>query len=180
MLKAIIKRNDNLASVIVVVVSAVVFAAVIILRQDMVKINPGFDAHIFARFNAAINFTVSVLLITGFILVRNRKYEAHRNVMLTSIVLSSLFLLSYIAHHLLAPETKFGGTGNIRYFYFFILITHICLAGIILPFILWTSYQSLSGNFAKHKKWARYTFPVWLYVSITGVLVYIMISPYYV
>jgi putative membrane protein len=180
MLKAVIKRNDSLASIIVGVVSVVVFGAVVALRQDVVKLHPSFDAHIFAKLNAIINFTVSILLVTGYVLVRRRRYEAHKTVMLTSIVLSSLFLLSYIAHHLLAPETKFGGAGPIRNFYFFILITHIFLAAIILPFILWTSYQSLSGNFAKHKKWARYTFPIWLYVSITGVLVYLMISPYYV
>lgn len=177
--KAVIQRNDSLARWLIIAVSAVVFIAVVALRQDAVKINPGFDAHIFARVNAVINFMVSILLITGYILVRNKKYMAHKNVMLTSIVLSTLFLVSYIAHHLLAPETHFGGMGPIRYFYFFILITHICLAAIILPFILFTSYQSLSGDFKKHKKIARITFPIWLYVSVTGVLVYLLISPYY-
>lgn len=179
MLKASIERNDKTAYILIFVVSIVVFAAVVLLRQDAVKLNPGFDAHIFARLNAAINFTVSVLLITGYILIRQRRYEAHRAVMLTAMVLSALFLVSYIAHHLLASETHFGGQGPIRYFYFFILITHIFLAAIILPFILYTSYQSLSGQFARHRKIARYTFPLWLYVSITGVLVYLLISPYY-
>jgi putative membrane protein len=179
MLKAWIKPNDSIAYRLIAIVSIVVFAAVVALRYDAVKINPGFDAHIFARFNALINFTVSVLLISGYVLVMRRKYKAHRTVMLTSIVLSSLFLLSYIAHHLLAPETHFGGEGPVRYFYYFILITHIFLAAVILPFILITSYRSLSGEFLKHKKIARITFPIWLYVSITGVLVYLFISPYY-
>jgi putative membrane protein len=180
MIKASIKRNDNAAYWFIGIVSVVVFAAVVLLRQDAIKLTPGFDAHIFARVNALINFSVSVLLVLGYVLVRQRKYEAHRNVMLSCILLSTLFLLSYIAHHLLAPETKYGGDGPLRYFYFFILATHIILAAVILPFILFTSYQSLSGDFAKHKKVARITFPIWLYVSITGVLVYLMISPYYV
>jgi putative membrane protein len=179
MLKASISRNDKSAYIFIGVVSVVVFAAVVLLRQDAVKLNPGFDAHIFARVNAVINFIVSVLLIAGFVLIKQRRYEAHRAVMLSSMVLSALFLVSYIAHHLLAPETHFGGQGAIRPVYFFILITHIFLAAIILPFILYTSYQSLSGQFAKHKKIARVTFPIWLYVSITGVLVYLLISPYY-
>jgi len=180
MLKASIEKNDKAAYWFIGIVSTIVFAAVVLLRSKVIKINPGFDAHIFARISAFINFAVSVLLIVGYVLVRNKKYEAHRTAMLASILLSVIFLVSYIAHHLLASETKFGGEGNIRYFYFFILITHIILAAIILPFILFTSYQSLSGDFAKHKKVARITFPIWLYVSVTGVLVYLMISPYYV
>jgi putative membrane protein len=180
MLTPLFKKNDKLAYWIIGILSVVVFAAVVLLRQDAIKLNLGFDAHIFAKVNVAINATVSVLLLAGFYLVKQKKLEAHRAVMLTCIVLSTLFLVSYIAHHLLAPETHFGGDGPIRYFYFTILITHIILAAVILPFILFTSYQSLSGDYAKHKKVARITFPIWLYVSITGVLVYLMISPYYV
>ena len=111
MLQASIKRNDKNAYIFIGVVSVVVFAAVVLLRQDAVKLNLGFDAHIFARVNACINFLVAVLLITGYLLVRQRKYGAHRTVMLSSIVLSTLFLVSYIAHHLLAPETHFGARG---------------------------------------------------------------------
>ena len=179
MLQASIKRNDSLAYVVIGVVSLIVFLAVVLLKREAVKIDAGFNAHIFATINAFINSAVSVLLVTAFILVKQKKYLAHKRVMLASIILSSLFLVSYIAHHLLAPETKFGGEGNIRYIYFFILITHIFLAAIILPIILYTAYQSLSGQFAKHRKIARYTFPLWLYVSVTGVLVYLLISPYY-
>ena len=177
--QASIPRNDKTAYWLIGIVSVVVFSAVVLLRSDVIKFHTGFDAHVFARINAVINSAVSVLLITGYILVMNKQYMAHRNVMLVAIVLSALFLLSYIAHHLLEPETHFGGEGFIRYFYFTILITHIFLAAIILPFILFTSYQSLSGDFKNHKKIARITFPIWLYVSITGVLVYFLISPYY-
>lgn len=98
---------------------------------------------------------------------------------MSAIVLSVLFLVSYIAHHLLSGDTKFGGEGTIRLVYFIILITHIFLAAVILPFILFTAYRSLTGEYEKHKKLARYTWPLWLYVSVTGVIVYLMISPYY-
>ncbi len=179
MLKASISRNDRLAYTIIGTLSVVVFAVVAALPKLHLNVQLPFDAHIFAAINAVINSVVSVLLVTGYVLVRQKNYEPHKKVMLSAIVLSSLFLLSYIAHHLFAGETKFGGEGNIRYFYFFVLITHIILAAFILPFILYTSYQSLSGQFVKHKKIARYTFPLWLYVSITGVLAYLFISPYY-
>lgn len=179
MLQASIKQNDKAAYWFIGIVSAVVFSAVVLLKNNPFSIQVGFDAHIFAEINALINTAVTVLLIAGYVLVRQKKYEAHKKVMLGAILLSVGFLLSYIAHHLLGGETKFGGEGWIRGFYFFILITHIILAGIILPFILYTAYQSLSGQFAKHRNIARITFPIWLYVSITGVLVYLMISPYY-
>lgn len=179
MIQASIQRNDKAAYWFIGVVSVVVFGAVVLLKNNTFPIEVGFDAHIFAQINAIINSAVSVLLIAGYVLVLRKNYVAHRAVMLSAILLSVGFLVSYIAHHLLAGETKFGGEGWIRTFYFFILITHIILAAIILPFILYTSYQSLSGQFAKHKKIARITFPIWLYVSITGVLVYLMISPYY-
>lgn len=175
-----LERNDKGAYWIIGIVSAIVFGAVVLLKQGTVHMDLGFDAHIFAHINAVVNTIVSVLLMTGYILVLNKKYDAHKNVMLAAIGFSVLFLLSYIAHHLFAGETKFGGVGAVRYIYFFILITHIILAAVILPFILYTSYQSLSGQYAKHKKVARITFPIWLYVSVTGVIVYLLISPYYV
>jgi putative membrane protein len=100
--------------------------------------------------------------------------------MLWAIVLSILFLVSYIAHHLLAGDTKFGGEGLMKGVYYFILLTHIPLAAIILPFILFTAYRGLTGEYVSHRKLSRYTWPLWLYVSITGVLVYVFISPYYV
>ena len=179
MLKASIEQNDKLAYRIIGIVSVVVLLIVAALPKFYLGVNVSFDPHIFAFANAIINSTVTILLIVGLILVKQKKYELHKKVMLTAIALSGLFLASYIAHHLFAQETKFGGEGSIRAFYFFILITHIILAAVILPFILYTSYQSLSGQFAKHKKIVRYTFPLWLYVSITGVLVYLLISPYY-
>lgn len=179
MIAPVFKKNDKVAKLFIFTVSFVVFAAVAFLSKFQLKVSLGFDVHVFALINAFINTAVSIILIAAFIAVKNKKHIAHRNLMYTAIVLSTLFLISYIAHHTLAGDTKFGGEGAIRYVYFFILITHIFLAAIILPFILFTAYRALTGEFGKHKKLARYTFPLWLYVSITGVLVYLLISPYY-
>ena len=178
-MKPTIAKNDQLANTLIITVSIVVFVVVAALPKLHLSVSLPFNPHAFALLNAVINSTVSILLIAAFIFVKQKNYEAHKKTMLGAIVLSSLFLVSYIAHHLFAGETKFGGEGTLRIFYLFILITHIVLAAIILPLILFTAYRSLTGEFARHKKWARYTFPLWLYVSITGVLVYLLISPYY-
>jgi putative membrane protein len=111
--------------------------------------------------------------------VKSKKYLLHKRIMITAIILSCLFLVSYICHHLFTDETKFGGQGPIRYVYYFILGTHIILAAIILPFILFTAYRSMIGEFARHSKLAKITWPIWFYVAVTGVVVYFMISPYY-
>jgi putative membrane protein len=100
--------------------------------------------------------------------------------MLWALGFSVIFLLSYICHHLLTGETAYGGSGLIKIVYYFILITHIVLAGLILPFILFTAYRGLTAEYDKHKKLARITWPLWLYVAVTGVVVFLMISPYYV
>ena len=177
--KPVIAKNDTTVKWLIGIVSVVVFGVVAALPQIHLGIQLPFNPHIFASFNAIINSTVSLLLVLAVVLVKQKNYEAHKKVMLAAIVLSSLFLVSYIAHHLFAGETKFGGEGAIRIFYLVLLTTHIILAAIILPVVLFTAYRSLTGEYAKHKKIARYTFPLWLYVSVTGVIVYLMISPYY-
>jgi len=179
MLAPVIKKNDKQARLLILVVSFVVFAAVALLSKFKLQVDLGFNPHLFALFNAVVNTMVSILLVAALIAVKKKNYEAHKKMMMTAMILSILFLVSYIAHHLLAGETKYGGQGVLRYVYYFILATHIPLAAIILPFILFTAYRSLTGEFAKHKKLARYTWPLWFYVSVTGVLVYLMISPYY-
>lgn len=180
MLSPAIKKNDKQARLLIITISVVVFAAVALLSKFKLQLDLGFNVHIFAAISAMLNTTVSILLIVAFIAVRNKNYQLHKRLMLVAIVLSVLFLVSYISHHLLAGETKYGGIGTLRYIYYFILATHIPLAAIILPFILFTAYRSLTGEYAAHKKIARYTWPLWLYVSITGVLVYLLISPYYI
>lgn len=179
MIAPALKKNDKQARLLIYTASFVVFAAVALLSRFKLEVDLGFDVHVFALINAVINFIVTILLIVGLVTIKNKQYIAHRNTMMLAMILSTLFLVSYIAHHLLAGETKFGGEGTIRGIYYFILATHIPLAAIILPFILFTAYRSLTGEFEKHKKLAKYTWPLWLYVSVTGVLVYILISPYY-
>jgi putative membrane protein len=157
------------------------------------KVNLSFDVHIFARANAIINATVAVLLLAGLYFVKQKNYELHKKIMITAMVLSVLFLASYICHHLFAGETLYGDTdgikglseaervaaGGSRTVYLLILITHIPLAGLALPFILFAAYRALIGEYDKHKKIVRIIWPVWFYVAVTGVIVYLMISPYY-
>ena len=181
MLTPALAKNDKKANWIIWSASVAVFALVAITSRYKLELNLGFNVHLFALLNAIINSTVSILLVAGLITAKNRKFEAHKRIMLLAIGLSTLFLLSYVGHHLLAGETKYGGEHDARYYtYIFILATHIPLATIILPFALFTAYRSLTGEYEKHRKLAKYTWPLWLYVSITGVLVYWFISPYYV
>ena len=193
MLIPVWKKNDRKASVLIIVFSIIVFAAIILLSRVKLEVNLGFDTHLFAKANAIINSIVAILLITALVAVKNKKYEVHKKLMLTAMLLSILFLISYICHHLFAGETKFGdidhngivsevekvNAGSLRIVYYIILSTHIPLAGIILPFILFTAYRALIGEYARHKKLARITWPVWFYVAVTGVVVYLMICPYY-
>ena len=183
MLTPSLKKNDKKANLLIWTASFVVFAAVAFLVNFKLfkGVDLGFNVHLLALTNAVINGTVSVLLVWALMAVRNKQFLLHKRLMMTAIILSVLFLVSYIGHHLLADETKYGGAHDAKYYiYLFILITHIFLATIILPFILFTAYRSLTGEYEQHKKLAKYTWPLWLYVSITGVLVYLMISPYYV
>ena len=179
MLQASIQKNDGKAKLLIGVFSFVVFSAVVLLSRFKLEIDLGFNVHIFAAINAVINSIIAVLLVAALMAVKNKKHLLHKNLMLGALVLSILFLVSYIAHHLLAGETKFGGEGTIRIIYLIILFTHIFLAAIILPFILYTAYRALTGEFESHKKLAKYTWPLWFYVAVTGPVVYLMISPYY-
>lgn len=180
MLPASIQKNDKTANLLIILFSLIVFVAVVFLSKIKLELALPFNVHLFAKFNALINSAVSFLLLVGLLSVKRGRYALHKKVMLTAMVLSFLFLVSYICHHLLSDSTVFGGEGTIRYVYYFILITHIILAAIILPFILFTSYRALVAEFTAHKKLARITWPIWFYVSVTGVIVYLMISPYYV
>lgn len=193
MLPPALAKNDRKANWLIIVFSVVVFLIIGYLNRIKLDVNAGFDVHIFALFNAIINSIVTVLLVMALIAVKQKKYLLHKRLMLTALLLSVLFLISYICHHLLAGDTIFGDTnhdnilseeekaavGGLRTFYYTILITHIPLAGLILPFILFTAYRALIAEWPVHKKLARVTWPVWFYVSMSGVLVYLLISPYY-
>lgn len=179
MLEPILAKNDRRARTLIIIASIVIFCAVALLGRVEIPLGGDFDVHLFAKFNAIINSIVSALLLAGLIAVKARRYRLHKRIMISAILLSVLFLLSYICHHLFAGDTKFGGVGTIRYVYFFILITHIVLAAIILPFILFTAYRASIAEWPQHMRLARITWPIWFYVSVTGVVVYLMISPYY-
>lgn len=128
---------------------------------------------------ATINGITAVVLIIAVWAIKNGKRRLHENLMKFAIFLSVLFLGMYVAYHMTSNSTKFGGEGAIKYIYYFILITHICLSVIIIPFVLVTYVRALAQRFDRHKKIAKITFPMWLYVAVTGVIVYLMISPYY-
>jgi putative membrane protein len=193
MLVATWKKNDRKAVALIITFSLIVFVAVSALGRFTVHANLGFDVHIFAKVNAVINSIVALLLVSGLIAVKNKRYLLHKRIMLSAIFLSILFLISYMCHHLFAGEARFGdvnhdgmlsaaeknNAGSARYIYYIILSTHIPLAGIVLPFVLFTAYRALIGEFNKHKRLVRVTWPLWFYVAVTGVVVYLMIHPYY-
>lgn len=179
MLDPVIKKNDKAAGWLIGTVSLVVFITVVILGRVKLDVDLGFDKHIFARINAFINSVVAICLLLGLWFVKNKQYYLHKRMMLWAIFFSVAFLLSYICHHLFSGETKYGGEGIIRIVYYVILVSHIFLAGLILPFILFTAYRGLTSEFKVHKRLGRFTWPLWFYVAVTGVIVYFMISPYY-
>ncbi|MFD1161756.1 MULTISPECIES: DUF420 domain-containing protein [Hwangdonia] len=128
---------------------------------------------------ATINGLTAVILVIAFFAIKKKNRVLHENLMTTAIWCSALFLLMYMAYHMTSDSTKFGGEGVIKYVYYFVLLTHIVLSIAVVPFVLITYARAITNNFEKHKKIARITFPLWLYVAVTGVIVYIMISPYY-
>ncbi|WP_299122208.1 DUF420 domain-containing protein [uncultured Winogradskyella sp.] len=129
---------------------------------------------------ATINGLTALVLITAVIAIRNKNRKLHERLMKFAIMLSVTFLVMYVAYHMTSDSTKFGGEGFIKYIYFFILATHILLSIVIIPFVLITYVRAITNNIERHKKIAKITFPLWLYVAVTGVVVYLMISPYYV
>ncbi|MBL4904750.1 MAG: DUF420 domain-containing protein [Flavobacteriaceae bacterium] len=128
---------------------------------------------------ATINGITAVILIAAVVAIKKGKKKLHERLMKFAITCSVLFLTMYIAYHMTSDSTTFGGEGNIRYVYYFILISHIILSIVVIPFVLITYVRAILGKFPEHKKIAKFTFPLWLYVAITGVVVYLMISPYY-
>lgn len=128
---------------------------------------------------AGINGITSIILISAFWAIRIKNIELHKRLMLTAIVLSVLFLIMYVLYHMTSDSTSFGGEGLIKYVYYFILISHILLSVVVIPFVLITFVRAITNDIERHKKIARITFPLWLYVTISGVMVYFMILPYY-
>ena len=195
MLTPSLNKNDAKAKWLIGIFSVIVFLTVTILGKYNLagKVSLPFNVHIFALINAVINSLVTIFLIAGLLAVKRKNFLLHKKIMMVAMALSVLFLLSYICHHLFAGEAIYGDTdgvkglsdaeiqaaGGMRTLYLAILITHIPLAGLALPFILFAAYRALIGEYEKHKKIVRIIYPVWLYVAVTGVIVYYMVSPYY-
>ncbi|MEG2100092.1 DUF420 domain-containing protein [Flavobacterium sp. FlaQc-28] len=161
-------------SIVIPVVVAILFG--IKLKDFGINVEPlSFLPPIYATTNGI----TAVVLVWAVIAVKNGKRKLHERLMTLAIGLSVAFLVMYVAYHMTADSTKFGGEGLVRYVYFFILLTHILLSIAIIPLVLITYVRALAKRFDKHKKIAKITFPLWLYVAVTGVVVYLMISPYY-
>jgi putative membrane protein len=128
---------------------------------------------------ASVNGLTAIVLVLAVIAIKKNNRKLHERLMKFGITLSVAFLIMYVAYHMTSDSAKYGGEGLIRYVYYFILITHILLSIVIIPFVLITYVRAITNNFERHKKIAKITFPLWLYVAVTGVIVYLMISPYY-
>lgn len=175
------KNKDRFFFRLALAISVVVFLLVVLLNRRLI---PGPETapewvRILPVLNACINGTCSLLLIISYFMIRKKKIHIHKTLNITTFILSAVFLLSYVTFHYFVPETSFGGTGTLRTIYYVILVSHIVLAALVLPLILMSFYHALQGNYQKHKSIVRFSYPIWLYVTITGVLVYLMISPYY-
>ncbi|MDG1328754.1 MAG: DUF420 domain-containing protein [Flavobacteriaceae bacterium] len=168
------KRKYNIWIWIISIVVPVAVAVLFTVRIPGVE-RMGFLPPIYATINAL----TAIILIISVIQIKKGNRKNHEFLMKTAILLSLVFLLLYIAYHMTSDSTKYGGDGIVKYLYYFILITHIMLSITVIPFVLITYVRAITGKFEKHKSIARITFPLWLYVAITGVIVYVMISPYY-
>lgn len=172
--------SSTISKWVIIVVSILVPVLVTILFYvDPPQVDLGVDLSLFPKFHAILNSMATVLLLAGLYFIKNRQINAHKAMMFAALLVSAVFLVSYVIYHSLSTPTSYGGDGILKYVYYFVLITHVVLAAGVLPFILFTFYRALSNDFGKHRKIARFTLPVWLYVTTTGVLVYLMISPYY-
>ncbi|MBL7923180.1 MAG: DUF420 domain-containing protein [Bacteroidia bacterium] len=173
--------NEKTVFRLVMSLSLFVFILVLVLDSKILprpEPMPGFARHL-PLLNAIINGSCFVLLLLSYRAIRQKKVSRHKRINLTTFVLSCLFLLSYVTYHWLSEETKFPAGHPLRPLYLGILISHIVLAAGVLPLILFSFWYGLSNQVQKHRKLVRWTFPIWLYVTLTGVIVYLMISPYY-
>ena len=143
------------------------------------KYAPGVDLRVLPRIYSTINFLTAIILVLALISIKQKKIMRHRSLMATALVLSVLFLILYVIYHSTSESVKFGGEGMVRYVYFFFLISHILLSISIVPLVLITLRRALKSDFERHQKLAKWTWPIWFYVAISGVIVYLMISPYY-
>jgi putative membrane protein len=186
-------KERNLTVPIVIISIAIPICVAVLILGPQAKINLGFNTAMLPLFHAMLNATTAILLLASLYFIRQGKIRAHRAANLTAVVLSSIFLISYVIYHSTNASVRFGDinhdgvlsadeklrAGNLRYVYYVILSSHIILSGVIIPFVLFTLQRAFQERFIAHKKLARITWPMWLYVAVSGVVVYWMISPYY-
>lgn len=187
-------KDQTISRIIITLSIAVPVLVAILFFVSPPDIKHSLDLGFFPKFHAILNSLVAFCILLGFYFIKSKKISAHRATMLSAFLLSTVFLVSYVTYHALADgSTKYGDAnfdgildeteaiiaGSMRYLYYFVLLTHIILAALILPLILFTFSKALTGKIEQHKKLAKWTFPLWLYVALTGVLVYFMIAPYY-
>jgi putative membrane protein len=185
--------KKNYTKAIIIVSVAIPAAVAFLILGPQAKIDLGFNTHSLPLFHAILNSSTAIILLASLYFIRHGQVTAHRRANWVAVSLSAVFLVSYVIYHATNPSTRFGDinhdgqlsvaeiqqAGGLRYVYYFILTSHILLSGIIIPFVLFTMQRAYQGKFDKHRKLARITWPLWLYVAVTGVVVYLMISPYY-
>jgi putative membrane protein len=186
-------KEKNFTLPIITISIAIPLAVAFLILGLHTKVNLGFRTSSLPLFHAILNSTTAILLLASLYFIKNRWIRAHRTANLTAVVLSSIFLISYVIYHSSNPSVKYGDfnhdgilsaeeklrAGSLRYVYYFILSSHIILSAVIIPFVLFTLQRAFQENYKKHKKLARITWPIWFYVAVTGVVVYVMISPFY-
>lgn len=169
------RKYDNLIKVLSFAIPVVV-ALLFGIRQ---KVDLGTWTKILPHLNGLLNSLTAVFLALGFLAIKTSKPALHKRMMTIAFSLGSLFLVSYVLYHFTNQNTSFGGEGAVKIVYYVLLISHVVLAGVVVPFVLYALYYAWTGQFVKHVKVVKWTFPIWMYVSVTGVFVYLMISPYY-
>ncbi len=179
-MKAVRAKQDKTSMTLINVVSIAVPLVVAILLGIRQKVDLGAWTKALPHVIGGINTLTSISLIYGLFLIKQKQVERHRKVMTLAFLLGGVFLVCYVLYHLTNPSTSYGGEGFVRYFYYFILISHILLSLVVLPLVLRAYFFAWVGEYELHRKLTKYAFPIWLYVSITGVVAYLMIKPYYV
>ncbi|PSR56819.1 DUF420 domain-containing protein [Adhaeribacter arboris] len=174
------KNNDRKYLVLIAILSVAVplLVALLLFIPQTGKLGD-VDVTFLPKLHALLNSLTAIALLTGYFFVKNKNIRGHRFTMVTAFTLSAFFLISYVTYHYQAAPTRYGGEGTLKMIYYVILLTHIVLAAVIVPLVLLSVYFAVSNQINRHRKIARWTFPIWLYVAITGVVVYFMIAPYY-
>lgn len=172
-------KERNYTPIVLVLTVAIVAIVAVLFFLPAYDGHIGFDVTILPMLNAIFNCFTFLALVVALIAIKKRNISMHKTFVSIAFFTTTLFLITYVTYHYLTESTSYGGEGFLRYVYFFILITHILLAIVVVPLALFSLVRGLTNQVEKHKKIARWTMPIWLYVSLTGVIVYLMISPYY-